>query len=207
MEEKKLIDKLITIYSGYTQTYRSSIQPKKLELANTNNLTINFEDTIIRESLLEHVGHLPITAVTVYPYINDSSVDLGEALIMLSIHDIAELQTGDIAIFNKTQSDRDIDRDEALRILDEDYQKYFLDMSELRTNTGRFAESIDKMVADILDLLVPKELNIERYLAMGVSQSDIVAKKRERKMKYMTWNPFLNGFYEVLLQQLDDYFK
>lgn len=63
----------------------------------------NPEDKLVRETLIEHVAILPILATALYPYINDSEVDLGEALIMLAIHDIGELVVGDENVFTKQE--------------------------------------------------------------------------------------------------------
>jgi 5'-deoxynucleotidase YfbR-like HD superfamily hydrolase len=161
--EEELIEKLLSLYISYTREHRSSIQPDKLTLVKEKGIEINFEDNIIRESLLEHVGHLPITAVAVYSYISNKEVDLGKALIMLSIHDISESKTGDIAIFLKTQKDYQTDHDVTLEMIDDNLKDLYLDFEGQLTETGKFAKSIDKMVADILDLLVPAEL-VERKL-------------------------------------------
>lgn len=206
-DEQILLDKLLKLYSQYTAEYRSSIQPEKLRIIKESGVEAKFDSKLIRESLLEHVGHLPITAVAIYPFVKDSAVNLGDALIMLSIHDIAELETGDIAIFIKTDEDKNKEQDIAFNMIEENLQDFYKDMEDQRTSSGKFAKSIDKIVADILDLLVPKEISIERYKSMGVSKDEIVSKKREKKMQYMTWNPFLKSFYENLLDNVDRYFN
>lgn len=55
---------------------------------------LNFDDEIVRETLSEYVGSLPIIATYIHPFL-DHKVDLGKVLIILAIHDIGELRTGD----------------------------------------------------------------------------------------------------------------
>lgn len=203
---KDLITQLKDYYLMYASEHRSSVQPVKLSLANEHDLHLNFEDKIVRESLIEHVGHLPVTATLIFPHLNEPEVNLGDALIMLAIHDIGELELGDHAIFIKSNIQNDEEKKVALKMLDKIYHEKYLDMEEQKTKTGKFAKSIDKVVADILDLVVPKEVSIARYESMGVLQNQIVPKKREKKMHYMLWNPFLANFYEALLSELEIYF-
>ncbi len=204
--EDSVIDKLLEIYSSYASCYRSSIQPYKLKLAEQKKLDTDFGDIMIRESLLEHVGHLPITAIILHKYIQSEDVDLGKALIMLGIHDIGELKVGDKAIFIKSEQDHNAEVPVALAMLDESLHEYYMDIDEQRTSTGKFAKSVDKIVGDVLDLLVPTEISIERYASMGIVREKIVTEKRDKKLKYMLWDPFLANFYEILLKRLEQYF-
>jgi 5'-deoxynucleotidase YfbR-like HD superfamily hydrolase len=168
----------------------------------------NPDDFIIRESLLEHVGSLPIVASQLYPFIDDAEVDLGHALALLSIHDIGELATGDEITFTKKASKADNEKAEALKLLHPSMHEMYLEIEERRTQTARFAKAIDKITPDILDLVTPVELNIKRYQHFAkMEPKEIVPKIREFKHPYMTWNPFMTGFHLELLDRMEKQFK
>src|SRR3989344_1720444 len=97
------LDKIIFLYERYSKEHRSSTQPfhlqKVKELVKDYHYDCN--DLLVREPLIEHTGSLPIVATTIYPYLNNSQVDLGRALIMLAVHDIGELIVGDEMTFTK----------------------------------------------------------------------------------------------------------
>lgn len=109
---KEVLDQIIFLYKGYSEEYRASTQPFHLEKVKSlvAGYTYNHNDMLIREPLIEHVGCLPIVATTVYPHINNKNVDLGRALIMLAIHDIGELVTGDEITFTKKETSKNDSR-------------------------------------------------------------------------------------------------
>src|SRR5471030_2925533 len=118
MNEKNIyqetLDKIIFLYERYSKEHRASTQPFHLEKvkANVKDYKYKFDDILIREPLIEHTGSLPIVATAIYTYINDSNVDLGKALIMLAIHDIGELITGDEMTFIKNKDGADNEKKE-----------------------------------------------------------------------------------------------
>jgi hypothetical protein len=205
-----ILDTVIDIYSRYSRERRATTQPYHLQtlLDSQPGYVWNPDDFIIRESLLEHVGSLPIVASQLYPFIDDAEVDLGHALALLSIHDIGELATGDEITFTKKASKADDEKVEALKLLHPSMHEMYLEIEERRTQTARFAKAVDKIAPDILDLVTPVELNIKRYQHFAKMEAkDIVPKIREFKHPYMTWNPFMTGFHLELLDRMEKQFK
>lgn len=199
---RKIIDQLINTYKGYATTYRAVIQPTKLLLINNNSPDI--DDIRIRESLLEHVGHLPITAVILYEYINDRDVVLGKSLTMLAIHDIGETVKGDTMLFQVTQKDAKAEAKQALRLLHPMYHKLYQDIEKQLTKSGKYAKSVDRMVPDIIELTLDPKISWKRYkMQAGFEPHEIVPAKRKKKMPFMLWNPFLKEFYDFLLKRLE----
>lgn len=207
MKEKELLEKLTNLYNQYAKEHRSSIQPVKMKLARERGFAPRITDQIIREGLIEHIGVLPVIATTVHPYLKDSSIDLGEVLIMLAIHDIGELKVGDQPMFLKEYDNTDAEKQAALQLLDSQFHELYLDMEEQRSDEGRFAKAIDKLSGDILDLACPPDVNIERYAGQGIAKEEIVPGKREKKFRFFEWNPFLKGFYEYVLRALEVHFS
>lgn len=202
----QILDTVIDIYSRYSREYRATTQPYHLSTLQgaQPGYVWNPEDLIIRESLLEHVGSLPIVASQLYPYIADPEVDLGHVLALLSIHDIGELATGDEITFTKQSGKVDNERAEALKLLHPSMHEMYLEVEERRTKTAMFAKAVDKITPDILDLVTPVELTVRRYKHFAKREPrEIVPTIREFKHPYMTWNPFMTGFHLELLDRLD----
>lgn len=202
MDFDSIIEQLKSEYIGYASTYRYSDQPEKIKHARAKKISFHYDDEIIRESLLEHVGHLPITAIVLYPYLNDSTVNLGDVLTMLAIHDIGETELGDVNVFSKNSKTEEEEKEMGLKLLHKSYHELYLDVEEQRTSSGKFAKSIDKIVPEILEFFAPTELTFQRYESVGISKDEIIKRKSEKKIPLMKWNPFLSEFYPFLLEKL-----
>lgn len=210
MEPKDLLAKIITIYEGYSNEYRASTQPYHLQKVrdSINDYNYHFEDKLVREPLIEHVGSLPIVASTVYPFIKDDSVDLGRAMIIFSIHDIGEIVTGDEITFTKKKDVSNNEYEEALKLIHPSLHKYYDEIEELETSTAKFAKAIDKMTADIVDLMTPASITIERYSKhLGKSADEIVPLIKEFKHPYMIWNDYLTELHLEVMRQLENQLK
>lgn len=84
----------------------------------------DFDDNLIQESLIEHVGSLPIIAVFLHPYL-EIDVDLGKVLTMLAIHDIGETVLGDELTFTKSNLSGDLEYIEGKKLLHQNYHKLY----------------------------------------------------------------------------------
>ena len=86
MEE--ILKKLEFLFEKYSLERRATTQPYLLSVAQQNVKDYEYHpgDDLIRETLLEHVGSLPMVATALYPLIKDPEVNLGDSLIMLAIH-------------------------------------------------------------------------------------------------------------------------
>lgn len=200
------LDKIIALYEGYSTEHRATTQP--FHLAKVKKLLPHYQyaydDLLIREPLIEHIGSLPIIATALYPYIQNPNVDLGKALIMLAIHDIGELETGDENTFTKKASDVTQERAMALELLAPEFHDLYLEVENRTSDTARFAKAIDKITPDIVDLLCPAEITIERYQKLtGKLPYEIVSMIKEFKHPYMVWNDFMKQLHLELLQRLE----
>ncbi len=203
---KKVLDDIIFLYKGYSNEHRASTQPFHLQKVRklVKDYKYNTRDLLVREPLIEHVGSLSIVATTIYPYIANPDVDLGRALIMLAIHDIGELATGDEMTFTKKQQQGKSERGHALKLLPKSFHAIYLEVEERTSDTARFAKAIDKMTPDIVDLMTPPDITIERMKVFaGKEPHEIVSTIKEFKHPYMLWNPFMKDLHLELLEQLN----
>lgn len=204
-EAEKLLKEISFLYQKYSDELRAATQPYQLSRIQDHfgSYKYNATDGVVRESLLEHVGTLPMLAIAFYPYINDPRVDLGQALIMLAIHDIGELVVGDVSTFKKKKEDGVAEYEAALSLLDPMYHDIY-DQAEKKSNpTAKFAKAIDKIAPDILDYLTPRDLTIHRFKQLyKLSPEGIVPLIVEHKRPYMLWNPFMTEFHKLLMAEL-----
>lgn len=202
----RVLEEVIDLYQRYSNEHRASTQPFHLEKVRKKikNYKYRYDDLLIREPLIEHIGSLPIVATTIFPHIGDFQVDLGKALIMLAIHDIGELVTGDEMVFTKNKKSSDEEKTGALALLSEQYHSLYLEMETRANPTAMFAKAIDKLTPDVVDLITPAEVTIERYRkSTGKNPSEIVPMIKKFKHPYMTWNSFLTGLHLELLDRLE----
>lgn len=208
----EIISRIEYLYRTYSQQKRAPLQPYLFNFVKAKfpDYRYSADDPIVSEPLLEHVGALPMIATTLFPYVHDNEVNLGEALIMLAIHDIGELEVGDEITFSKDHAHTEKEVAAALRLLDPAYHAYYLDIEHQNTKTGKFAKSIDKIAPDFLDLFSPYDETVKRYKEQlpdkVKSPHDIYALKRDFKHRYMTWNPFLKQLHIVVLDRIKQKF-
>ena len=202
MDYKELLDRLTKLYINYAKTFRSSLQPIKIKQHGT--FAINVNDEAIRESLIEHVGLIPIVATELYPFINDTEVNLGESLIMLSIHDIGETSVGDTNFYIKTNSQEEEELKHALNLLNPQFHKYMMEFETQSTKNAKYAMSIDKLVPSILEILIDPKVTIDRFKTQSnVESNEIINLIRNKKKKYFEWNEFLKNFSNFIFDKLE----
>jgi len=202
---KQILEEIEFLYSQSSIEKRATTQPFVLEKIKEKFPDYGYkpEDMIIRESLIEHSGSLPIVATTLFPYLDDPDVDLGKSLTMLAIHDIGELVVGDEIVFSKTIS-KDEEMTAAKRLLNPIYYELYDDVESQNSKSAKFAKAIDKITPDILDYLTPPEITVERYKHFtGTDRDGIVNLIRKFKRPYMLWNPFMTEFHDYLMEQLE----
>lgn len=203
---KPTLDKIIFLYKRYSEEHRTSTQPFHLEKVRglVKNYKYKVGDLLIREPLIEHSGSLPIVATAIYPNIKDKKVDLGRALIMLAIHDIGELVTGDEMTFIKKTDNSKNEKRAAIKLLPKFYHSIYIEMEERQSDTARFAKAVDKITPDIVDLITPAEITVERYKELAKKQpNEIVATIKEFKHPYMLWNKFMTSLHSEILARID----
>jgi len=203
----ELLNKLEFLFEKYSTEMRATTQPYSLLMVfdYIKDYVYNPEDNLVRESLLEHVGSLPIVATAFYPYINDDEVDIGKSLLMLSIHDIGELITGDEITFTKDHNHKDKEQESAMALLDASYHDIYKDMESQTSKSAKFAKSIDKITPDIIDYLTPANITTIRYKHfVGIEPKEIASLILKHKRPYMLWNPFMTEFHKLLLEKISE---
>jgi hypothetical protein len=201
----ELLEKLEFLFENYSNELRATTQPYQLKRVSENVSGYKYEpeDVLVRETLMEHVGSLPMVATAFYPYIDDSSVDLGKSLIMLAIHDIGELITGDEMTFTKKDSSKKPEQEAALKLLDPSYHDAFEDVESKSSQSAKFAKAIDKITPDIFDYLTPADITVWRYKHFTNTEPDgIIDLIVKHKRPYMLWSPFMTEFHKLLLDKL-----
>lgn len=194
------------LFERYSMTRRATTQPYLWQVAHTSMPDYKYhpDDDLVRETLIEHVGSLPIMAIAFYPHIQDAKVDLGQALTMMAIHDIGELKTGDEMTFTKKADAAQVEYDAALEILHPTFHETYEIAEGKKNQSALFAKAIDKITPDILDYLTPKELTLWRYKHYtGADGADeIIDLIIKFKRPHMTWNPFMTEFHKHLMGEL-----
>ena len=194
MNYNELLDRLIDQLKRYDAIHRKSIQPftKAKIQHHFPDYQDEFDHEIIRETLLEHVGSLPIIATYLHPYI-DESVDLGKALMMLAIHDIGELIVGDELTFTKSAEQGPSELDAAMSLLHDDHKAIYREMDQLLTNEAKFVKSIDKLAPDILDYLCGEAYSANRLaVQVGWEPEEAMARVRAKKTAVYGMVPLSN---------------
>jgi len=203
---QKILDQLEYLFEKYSTTYRATTQPYLWKTVHNQFPKYKYhpDDNLVRETLMEHVGSLPVMATAFYPYINDPEVNLGDALTMLAIHDIGELKTGDEMTFTKKPEDGETEYKAALGILDPYYHDIYADAESKTSKSAKFAKAIDKITPDIMDYLTPKGVTVWRYKHYtGVDKpKDIINLIIKHKRPYMEWNDFMTKFHDFLMIEL-----
>ncbi|HEU5187430.1 MAG TPA: HD domain-containing protein [Candidatus Saccharimonadales bacterium] len=205
-QAEELLKQLEFLFEKYSNEPRAMTQPYILQRVMDKVVGYKYhpDDILVRETLMEHVGSLPVFATAFYPHIQDDNVDLGRALIMIAIHDIGELITHDEMSFTKQDSAKDPEHEAALSLLDKSYHGLYEDVESQTSPTAKFAKAIDKITPDILEYFSPADITLRRYKHfLGLENIDeIIELIEKKKQPYMQWNPFMTTFHKLLLEKL-----
>ena len=202
---QEILEKVEFLFKHYSLERRAMTQPYLLGIVQESipDYIYHPEDKLVRETLLEHVGSLPVLATALYPYINDEEVHLGDALTMLAIHDIGELVIGDENVFTKNNDRKEVEHEAAQTLLHPYYHKIYEDAENKTSSSAKFAKAIDKIAPDILDYLTPAHITKQRLKHFAhFEPNQIVDKIVEFKRPYMLWNPFMTEFHAHLMEKL-----
>ena len=203
----QILTELVELIKNYSNTLRSNPQPYTFDrLAQRYDLQYDWREEIYRETLLEHTGSLPVIATFLYPYIG-VELDIGKVLLMLSFHDIGELQEGDIITFLKKPEDGDKEVQFALQALNPIYHSVYLEFESIETNEAKFAKSIDKLAPDVYDYIWPLATVDRLTERLNITKEEVVPKLREFKAKHMLWNDFLINFHNEIMIGVENQIK
>lgn len=198
-EVKTVVDTLLATHRGYAQVHRKiNTRERYITVVDQKLLQqIDIHNQLLREPLIEHVGHLPILATALYPHLEHyADIDIGRVLTMLAIHDIGEIKTGDYFGFSKTPQQAQDETDAALNLLDPMYHTLFLEYEHRESLDARFAKAVDSISPIVHEIDFP-ELNSQRFHAFNIDVNWI----REKKTPHFSWDSHLVLIFEELLQR------
>jgi 5'-deoxynucleotidase YfbR-like HD superfamily hydrolase len=203
MNYQEILDGLLKQLTDYSKVHRRNTQPFTLTKLREffPNYQSHVEDHPIRETLLEHVGSLPIVAAYLHPYL-DQPVDLGKTLSMLAIHDIGELLVGDEITFTKAQAHDQAEQKAALELLHPVYHDLYNELTACETNEARYYKSIDKLLPDLYDYLNGAAYAQQRYKQqLGWEVEQALDNVRRFKIPFMKWSKFLTSLHQELFSR------
>ncbi|MBT3690392.1 HD domain-containing protein [bacterium] len=196
---KELVTELIKLQTKYTKTDRAITTREKYEAFYLNKFVkeLDFNNKLLRESLIEHVGHLPIIATFLYPHIeNRDKIDLGKTLLMLAIHDIGETEVGDVITYKKTKEHQNLEIAAAKNILDESYIDIFQEFEDVESLEAKFAKAIDSLAPLLHEVDLP-DVTAKRFKYFGFNEETIIKKKRP----LFIWDSVLLGIFDYCIEE------
>ncbi len=196
----EVYDEILNLYKNYCMTHRRVISLDKYLVAKEVGV---FEQDkpdqkIIIESLLEHVGVLPIVATFLYPHLhNKDKIDFGKVLLMLAIHDIGETVNGDLHPHRKTEKDIFNEQEAAKNLLNKRYHETYDEFENQQTLEAKFAKAVDVFSTFLADLFLPTDLVKERLKIYDFSWQLFEEKRRSVFM----WDFFLNELFDEIIER------
>jgi len=134
-----------------------------------------------QESVAEHTWMMFVAAILMAPHL-EHSVDLGHALKLIALHDIAEALTGDIPFFEQSSCKESKLADEAeamktfQRVLPEVSGRLLVDLwreyEECETPEAKFARALDKLEVQHQHNLADLKTWTERELDLVYTKMD-----------------------------------
>jgi putative hydrolase of HD superfamily len=196
MTSRELIQSLIDLQNKYAKTYRAMVTCERLGhlLARAGEVDVLREE--IREPLIEHVGHLPVIASFIHPHITHSAdVNLGRALVMLSIHDIGETVTGDFLTYTKTVDHETEEAEVTRKLLPPTLRTYFDEFEEMESLDAKFAKSVDAVAPFLHEISAPN-LTRTRFKKYGITSQIVETKKKA----LFEWDPVLREMFTEIIE-------
>lgn len=198
-EMSRELSNLLDLLIRYSNVYRGPYAPSRV-----TQTAAAPGSKILRESLIDHVGALPIVATYLHPYLNER-IDIGKVLTMLSVHDIGETIVGDVLTVKRDKTTKEIDDEDtaALRQLHKSYHAVYQEFNDSKSSEAKFAHSVDKISPNLYELIIEKELAQKRHAYFGFDIIKAVKKDQDK----MEWNTFLRSFYDELITLIEERFK
>ncbi|MCA9357540.1 HD domain-containing protein [Candidatus Nomurabacteria bacterium] len=199
MNTKELVQDFLKLQNAYSFTKRALVTADRYSQIALKGLVDknDYDNEILREPLMEHIGHLPILASYFHPHIEHSSeVNLGRAMVMLSIHDIGETITGEIFAYHKTEQDNVDEYEAAIRVLHPNFHSYLEEYEANETMDAKYAKSMDVLAPNIHEVDMP-QITMKRFSQLNATYQKVIDKKR----KYMEWDLVMLEVFDLLMSQ------
>ena len=142
-------------------------------------------DASRNENDAEHSWHITLMALILLEYSNfkDKNIDILKIIKMLIIHDIVEIDAGDVMIYDKEKLKTKLDKEEKaaeriFSILPDEQKKEFhslwVEFEERKTEESKFARVLDRLQPIILNYCAKgktwKQANIKASDVLNVNQ-------------------------------------
>ena len=201
---KKLLEEIIKNQSEYAKIFRKTLSLSRYNLVIEQKVLPEDDlfNEIVRESDLEHIGHLPFLATMIHPYLeNRDKVDLAKTLLYLALHETPERIVGDVLNDDKTKKYNNDELKAAKELLSGAYQHYYElyeDFHFLKNINAIFAHSIDRLAAFVYYEVQSPKIRIPRWKEMGLS----IERVKNNNDKYMEWDNTIKNLYEEILKNI-----
>lgn len=201
---QELLEEIVKAQTDYATIIRKTLSLPRYHMAVKQGI-LNPQDyfnEIVRESDLEHIGHLPLLATMIHPHLeNRDKVDLGQALLYLALHEAPERIVGDVLHEDKNQDYHDSELAAARELYSGHYHHYFEfyeDFHFIRNFSARFAHSIDRLAATVYYELHHPQTRIPRWQELGLTVEKIKNTKKD-----MVWDKTLEDLFDHIVAEID----
>lgn len=205
----KIISDIEYLLKWYSHEFRATVQPFREDIFSYKYPDNKFdvENKLIRESLLEHVGTLPILATYLHWCI-EQNINLWRVLSMLAIHDIWEIVVWDEICFLKNDWNKKfLEQEEALKLLSPKHHNLYKEFKESITKEAKFAKSIDKISPDFIDLFMDVDKTVIRFkYFLGIDKDEIIPMIEAHKAPFMSWSPFFEWLHKEIMKKMREKF-
>lgn len=201
----QVIEDFLELQKNYQFTRRKMMTKERFHdvALKDRDRGLDVTDEMLKETLIEHIGHLPIIATYFHEYCEHAlEINLGRVLIMLSIHDIGETTIGDVFAFTKTQSDEQDEVTEARRLLSPSLIPYFEEYEENKSFDAKYAHAVDTLAPLLHGMDLIGYIHT-RFIEYGGTNEKIIAKKRP----LVVWDKTLTKVFDLCLEQSVRYEK
>ena len=204
INSKQLLEDIFKAQDDYSAIYRKVMNMPRYEMA-VNQGQMQRDDyfnELVRESVLEHIGHLPMLATMIYPHLeNSEKINLSKSLLYLALHEAPERITGDKFRLDKTEEDDELELEAAKKIFSGQYADYFQlyeDFHFAKNIDAQFAVSVDKIAPFIYFEITDTEIRIKRWEKLGGT----IEKNRQKNIQYMLWDKTMKDLFEYILEDI-----
>ena len=194
----ELVQRLSDLQDSYSLEKRNLITIDKYQdLLKTGVVDkVDLNNPVLQETLMEHVGHLPILATYLHPHIEYSqTINLGKVLMMLALHDIGETVVGDVYTYHKTDIDDKKEFEAAIKLIHPSQVDVYREYEDMKTLESQFAKAVDAL-APLIHSISITQLTLDHAYKHSVTIDMI----EEHKTKYFLFDEVLKEVFGICVE-------
>jgi putative hydrolase of HD superfamily len=163
-------------------------------------------DSSRQENSAEHTWHMAVAAMLLYEYSNKKDIDLCKVFKMILIHDIVEIDAGDVFAYDDEKySDKMVKEKQAAKrifgLMPEEQSKVFMDIwieyEEGKSEEAKFAQALDSFMP-ILHNYQTKGMQWQKH---NITSDRVLAKnKRIEKGSNFLWDYIVSIVQDSVLK-------